>query len=376
MKEWAELGRALETLTVSGRGEIREDGKWFAELAGLHCEVHTRGKNPLVHLWTGERNLTRRIVRIREQSENRIVLEVQRFGCARPGRLEFLRTDSRRTAGRIGREEFRIWLRRFLGERFPDATVESLTTAPDLENSLSGLYVRGRMREGRRTWAVLAVSPSENAAAVEGVLASGILWLDWTRAHAQRQAVEGMRLSAPEGASCVVSQRALGLSPAARTEIFEFRERDSWTRRVDCADAGNLESWLVPRQEAEASLEAAHRAIARIHPLALHMPPAGDDITVRSIPQTGEVALCFRGLEFGRWSREGISFGLGDARERLSEATEPALDALMRGLDTYRSPNASDANHPLYRAAPERWIETLVVQDPTRLDAQLDQRHF
>lgn len=98
MNDWAELSRVLETLSVSGGAEIREDGEWFAELAGLHCEVHTQGKNPLVHLWTGERNLTRRILRIREQSENRIVLEVQRFGRTRPGRLEFLRTDSRRGA--------------------------------------------------------------------------------------------------------------------------------------------------------------------------------------------------------------------------------------------------------------------------------------
>jgi len=76
MNDWAELGRVLENLTVSGRGEIREDGGWFADLAGLYCELHTQGKNPLVQLWTGERNLTRRILRIREQSENRIVLEV------------------------------------------------------------------------------------------------------------------------------------------------------------------------------------------------------------------------------------------------------------------------------------------------------------
>jgi len=269
-----------------------------------------------------------------------------------------------------------VWLKRFLAEQFPDAIVESLTTASDLEHSFSGLYVRGRMRDGPRMWAVLAVSPSENAAAVEGVLASGVLWLDWTRSHMERQAVEGIRLFVPEGASRVVSLRALGLSPAARTEIFEFHERDSWMRRVDCADAGNLESWLVPHQEAESSIEAARRAIARIHPLALHLLPAGDDISVRSVSQLGEVALCFRGLEFGRWSPEGISFGLGDARQRLSDATEPTLDALMRELDTYRSPNASDANHPLYRAGPERWIETLVLQDPARLDAQLDPRHF
>jgi hypothetical protein len=376
MNEWTELDRALDALAASGRAEVREDGEWLAELAGLHCELHGQGKNPLVHLWSGERNLTRRVLRIREQSEDRIVLDVQRFGRAKPGRLEFLRTDSPRPAGRITREQFRARLRRILAERFPDATIEPLTAAPDLEHSFSGLYVRGRMREGSRAWAVLAVSPGENAAAIEGILAFGILWLDWTRQHAERQAIEGLRLFVPEGASRFVSERALALSSAARAEIFEFREPDAWIKKMDTGDAGNLESWLVPRHEAESALRAAREAVAGVHALALHMPPAGDEIGTRLVPGTDEVALDFRGLEFGRWSRDGIFFGLGDSREKLSEASEPALDRLMRRLDLHRSSLASDTNHALYRAAPERWIETLVLQDPSKLDAQLDPRHL
>jgi hypothetical protein len=47
-----------------------------------------------VHLWSDERNLTRRVLRVKENADDRIVLEVQRFGRAKPGRLEFLRTDS------------------------------------------------------------------------------------------------------------------------------------------------------------------------------------------------------------------------------------------------------------------------------------------
>lgn len=376
MNDWAELGRALDALAASGRGEVREDGEWLAELAGLHCDVHGESKNPIVHLWSGERNLTRRVLRIREQSEDTIVLEVQRFGRAKRGRLEFLRTDSRRPAGRVAREQFRVRLRRLLAERFPDATIDSLTTAPDLEHSLSGLYVRGSMREGPRGWAVLAVSPDENAAVIEGILAFGILWLDWTRQHAERHAIEGLRLFVPKGTSRFLSQRVLALSSAARTEIFEFRESDAWMQKMDPADAGNLESWLIPRPEAESALQAAREAIARIHALALHMSPAGDEIGIRIVPGTEEVALCFRGLEFGRWTRDGIVFGLGDSREKLSEASEPVLDRLMRRLDLYRSSLASETNHPLYRAAPERWIETLALQDPTRLDAHLDPRHL
>jgi hypothetical protein len=91
MNDWAELDRALVAMAASGSTEVREDGEWLAELAALHCELHRDGKNPLVHLWSAENDLTRRILRVREQSQDRIVLEVRRFGRAKPGRLEFLR---------------------------------------------------------------------------------------------------------------------------------------------------------------------------------------------------------------------------------------------------------------------------------------------
>ena len=376
MNDWAELDSALSAMAASGSAEVREDGEWLSELAALHCELRSEGKNPLVHLWSGERNLTRRVLRVREQSQDRIVLEVQRFGRAKPGRLEFLRTDSPRAAGRITREQFRARLRRVLAERFPDAAIESLTASPDLEHSFSGVYVRGRMHEGARVWAMLAISPGENAATIDGILAFGILWLEWTRKHAPRHAVEGLRLFVPEGASRSLRERVSALSSAARVEIFELRRPDGQIQKIDSADAGNLESWLVPRREVESALAAARGAIRRVHALALHMPPAGDDIGVRLVPGTSEVALCFRGLEFGRWSRDGISFGLGDSREKLTEATEGALDRLMRRLDFRRSSLASETNHPLYRAAPERWLETLVLADPLKLDAHLDPAHF
>ncbi|MGA8224552.1 MAG: hypothetical protein WB780_23105 [Candidatus Acidiferrales bacterium] len=371
--EWAELDRALGEMASSGKVEVREDGEWLAELDGLHCEVHSQGKNSLVHLWSDERNLTRRVLRVKEHSEDRIILEVQRFGRTKPGRLEFLRTDSARPAARITREQFRARLQRILAERFPDATVDSLTVAPDLEHSFSGLYVRGRMHEGSHGWALLAVSPSENAAAIEGILAFGLLWLDWTRSHADRRAIEGLRLIVPEGASRCLRERVSALSSAARTEIFEFSEPDARMQKVDAADGGNLESWLVPRREFELVLAEAQDSISRIKGMA---PDAAGAIEARVPARTHEVALCFRGLEFARWTQDGLFFGLGDERKRVSEETGPALERLVRQLDLHRSPLAEETNHPLYRVAPERWLESLAIEDATRLDAVLDPGHL
>jgi hypothetical protein len=372
-KDWSELDRALGEMTASGSVEVREDGEWLAELAALHCELRRAGKHSLVHLWSGDRNLTRRVLSVRECSEERILLDVQRFGRTKPGRLEFLRTDQPRATGRITREQFRAHLRRVLVDRFPDATIESLTASPDLAHSFSGLYSRGRMCEESRDWAFLAVSPEEDAAAIEGILAFGLLWLDWTRSHSERRAIEGLRLFVPGDTSRFLRERVLALSSTARTEIHEVREPDGSIEKMDPADAGNLESWLVPRREIESVLGAAREAIGRIRAM---VPDSPEAIEARVPAGSNEVALSFRGLDFARWTGGELLFGLGDAREKLSEATEPALARLLHNLDLHRRSLAEETNHPLYRAAPERWLEALVLEEPTRLDAQLDPSHL
>jgi hypothetical protein len=366
--DWAELDRILREFCASGVIEVREDGGWLAELAGLQFEVHTEAKNPLIHLWSEERNLTRRLVKVKSREEDKIVLEVRRFGKSKPGWLEFLRRDSARTPARITREQFREQFGRILAHKFPDAVVDSLTSSRDLKHSFSGLYVRGTMHEGTRAWTLLAAGPSESGA-VEEMLAFGILWLDWCRNHSDKRAIEGLRLFVPEGTSRPLRERALGLSRLAKTEIYEMREPDSPMQRLDLADAGNLESYLGARSEMETAIATARDTIERIRAM---LPANSGAITLRVPAGTGEVAFCFRGMEFARRTREGVYFGLGKSVEKLKLESESRLRQLLRDLNTHRSPVATDVKHKLYRNAAERWLESIVLEDPEKLDALLD----
>ncbi len=372
--DWASLHQAIEQMASSGTAEVREAGEWLAELATFQWEFKHEGKHSLLHLWSEGKNLTRRVIDVKEQSPGRIVLEVQRFGRSKPSRFELVLPDSPRPAVRVEREKFRLGLRRILEKNFPDAQVETLTTVPDLKNSFSGLYVRGAILERKKVWAILAVRMGESAAAIKDSLAYGVLWLDLVRAHSLRYSVEGLRLIVPTGASTVLCERALGLCPSARTEIYELGERDGRLRRMS-PDEGNLESWLLPRSERDSLLNQALAAAAGIHALAPHLPPSGDDITAR-ITVGMEVALAFRGLEFAWYSREGLFFGLNDKCTRFDPRHHAALEQLLSRLDFYRNPLAKDTKNPLYRASPERWIETLILSDPLRLDAQLDPRYL
>jgi hypothetical protein len=141
-------------------------------------------------------------------------------------------------------------------------------------------------------------------------------------------------------------------------------------RRIARSSAGNLATWIVPRREIEQAIAAAMPLAERIRRLA---PEA---IRVGVAPATQEVTLRFRGLEIARWRLGEMWYGLGDSQNPLTAEKWPALEALVRQLETHRHALASDTKQRLYRAQAERWLETMVAADPSRIDARLDPRHI
>jgi hypothetical protein len=370
--DWTGLDSELKNLAASGVIEVWEDGEWLSELAGLQFEIHLKAKNPLIHLWSDERNLTRRLVRIKEQTSDKVVLEVQRFGKKRPVQLVFIRKDGARSPNLVTREQFRARFGRILAEQFPDAIVDLLTGSRDLARSFSGLYVRGTMHQGTRAWALMAAGPHERDH-VEDMLAFAILWLDWSRNNSAKRGVEGLRLFVPEGTGRPLRERALALASSAKLEVFEMREADGLVQKTDAADVGNLKSSLVRRSEFEAITASASEILERIREM---LPQDSDVITQRVSVERGEVGFCFRGIEFARRTREGALFGLGRNIQRLNAENEPKLRRLLHDLSIYRNSLAAETNHKLYRSGAERWLESLVQEDPTKLDAFLDPKHF
>ncbi len=373
MNEWENLGQALSKLVSTGPVEVHEDGKWLASLAGFRSELRTQGKHTLIHLWSPEASLVRRILRISSCELNRIELEVQRFGPGKPATLEFLALDRARSDSRIGREQFKARFARMLSDRFPDAQIGPLTTAADLKRSLSSLYTRGVMAEQGKSWAVMAAAPSENSTTFDGILSFGLLWFDWTREHPQRRPIQSLRVFLPQGHTRVTMERARALSPALSLEVYDFRENDSLFRRVEHSSQGNVESWLSPRRDAEIALAEAGGLIRSIRSL---LPDCADEIEV-SVP-SGTQDLCFRflGLEFARRIGGRLYCGLGDNRRPVDTANSADLAKLLGRVAQKRNSCTSALNDPVYRASPERWLETMVRRDPEKLDARLVPEHL
>jgi len=91
-------------------------------------------------------------------------------------------------------------LRRELQRNFPGWTVVRLTTSLDPEHSFGPACLRGWLRHGQRTLAVVGVNHEETQSTIDGALTSGILWLEACRlAQHERHVVEGLVLVVPEG---------------------------------------------------------------------------------------------------------------------------------------------------------------------------------
>jgi hypothetical protein len=364
----AELQASLREFANSGVIEVRENGGCVAPFAGMSWEVRGEDEKPLLHLWSEQCNLTRRVLAITDHSERRLALAVERFGRSKPDRLEFIRREFERGARELSREEFRDRLAHLLAEQFPDERLESLAVSPDLEHSLSGNYARGLLRRGTAHFAVLAVPAGESSETIGNSLTFALLWLHRARQASWRGTITGIRLILPKNASGMVAHRLAAVDSELTVELYEHDPAPNILEKIDPRRTGNVDTWLVPHRESESLRDQARPALDAIVALA---PQA---VTVHPAAQSREVWLRFRGLPFARWHDGRVFFGINDAREELTTASRPAFKHLLRDLEIHRHSLASDTRHALYRAQPERWLESIVREDVTRIDATLDQR--
>ena len=241
----AELQASLQEFVASGAVEVRENGGRVAPFSGMSWEVRGAGEKPLLHLWSEQFHLTRRVLAITDHSDQRLALAVERFGRTKPDRLEFIRKDFERSARELSREEFRDRLARLLAEQFPSETLESLTVSPDLEHSLSGNYARGLLRHGSDRIALLAVPDGETSDTADNSLTFALLWLARARLANHRGTIQTLRILLPQNASRTVTHRLAALDDQCVVEVYERNPVLETLEKIDPRRVANLDTWLV-----------------------------------------------------------------------------------------------------------------------------------
>jgi hypothetical protein len=223
-----------EFLAGSRSAVVMENGAVAFDLAQAHYSISGEHNKCVLHLWSNERNVVRRVLDIEVRKEV-VRLAVQKLGQTRPTKLEIYRQSDRRTptAKKAARAAYQRSLERLLERRFPGFCINGLTTAIDLERSFGPIYSRGLIRKGPSALAVLGVNSQETQSSVDAALTFGILWLDVCRhAKAAKLHVEGLALFLPRNSSRLTRERMGHLdASAAKWHLWEFDEHEDYAWR-------------------------------------------------------------------------------------------------------------------------------------------------
>jgi hypothetical protein len=374
------LVRTVEDfLSEAGDAVVLEDGAVAFDLAQAKYSISGERNKCLLHLWSSERNVVRRVVDL--EIKNQVLkLAVQRLGQSSPTKLEICRQRDRRTptAKRAARMAYQKRLQRVLARKFPDFKIAKLSTSVDLERSFGPIYARGLLRQAQSAFAVLGVNARESQASIDASLTFGILWLDLCRqTYAGKTVVQGLKLFVPKGSSSLIRERIANLNrDAAKWQVYEVDEREDSVREMDTSDRGNVATRLVYSTGERAARERFAQAIARVRDLMPEVETA--------ILSPSEMAFRRYGLEFARArltqepgslrSIPEIVFGVGAAEKTLSPETAGSFARLVRSIGEVRHAEGPH-DHPLWRLHSERWLESLVVKKLTALDERLNQEH-
>jgi hypothetical protein len=340
----ADVQAAIERFLASSRQPaLLEPGEPILPLAADQFSVQLRSSKLTLQAWDDTRNLVRRVSGIASETRGRLELIVERF-ARKEGRLYLIdlarpgQDFERRSERLVFRERFRL----FLNRQFPGWTLAEISADPNLEASLSPSFPRAFLRKGQSGWAAIAAPPSSDPS---GLLAFGLIWLDYLRRREQRVTVEGLALYVPRGQESVTSLRLVWLdAEAARFELFAYDEHD-FAVRLDPADFGNVDTKL--------------EVCCQPHPLGALEPLLRSPDVERVARNDGAVSLRVRGMEFAQVSDGNVRYGLA---ERTSGGSNhlPAIERLAGELAMRRCASASDHEHPLYRRNPEAWLESQV----------------
>ena len=316
------------------------------------------------------RSIARRVEDVAYREVERLGVFVRKPGGRETTTLEF---RQQRAAPRVarggGRTAFREQLLSMLQRQYRGRKFERVSNRSDREHSFSAWYTRGVACQGRSAWAFLGLGEEEGVAAADEVLSFGLIWLDWLRSRTEHSVIPQLKLSPPPTAISLAANRAACLSRlAVDVEILEWRPGQPLPALTDLKDYGNIETRLVERRQVE-SLIAIHQE--RLRDL---LGPVFEKVDM--VPDASGTVLSLRiaGLEVARVEGQlepRIYFGLEGSFRRLDDARGDEFRRFLLRVSAIRRAGSPDRGHDFYRLQPERWLESLLLKDITRLDPAL-----
>ena len=322
--------------------------------------------------WNAARSASRRVEEIAYRDSQRLGVFARKAGGRETLTLEFRPADRaalQLTDKAPGRATFQKQLVGMLSRQYPGWSIERVSHRSDREHSFSAWYTRGVARLGRTAWAFIGLGENESPAASDAALAFGLIWLDWLRSRSDRVTYPGLKLIFPPHAAEASAHRTAYLNHrAVQVEILEWSASEDRPCLIDWRDYGNVETRLAPRRLAQELLERHSALLSRLLGELLAK------VDVVADPAAAALSIRVLGLEVARL--EGllaprITYGPPGNARRLEENDGAELRQFLETILSIRCARSRDSSSDFYRIQSERWLESTVVRDVTKLDPAL-----
>jgi hypothetical protein len=229
------------------------------------------------------------------------------------------------------------------------------------------------LMSGRHLWAALAVSPLEDQSTVDGILSSGLIWMEYLKQH-HRPAPSRLLLLVPRDRGQVLRSRLKWIRGSGQ-ELFLLEmdvDRESLAY-VDLSDSGNVDTLLTRvstfRSREDWSRKEEFRRLVNLSPE--HIEPIYR-------PDSNSVSFRVRGLEFATLPLRGseeLTAGVGKRDPVRTYSDWERVGEMVDEIVRQRQSTCRDKREVFYRLQSERWLESLILQDIQLIDPGLDPCH-
>jgi hypothetical protein len=355
------LARIESFLESSRRPAVLDYGENPVALLPGEYTLEVRAGRLWIEFWCGDRSISRRILAVERSAPGMLECTVQRFG-GKTGQLCFLDLERPQNSYKVlaGTRRHRCeQFRQMLSRQFPGWTIQSLSSAMDLQRSFSPSFPRAHLVRGHQQIAAMLCPDMADEPAL---LTFALIWL----AHLSRtwspRFPTSLALFLPEQAGTLTAHRLHWLNESElHPMLFRFNEHGS-AGQVDPQDLGNLETRVSPRYVRPQLTVELRRLIERIAQIE----------GVGCCPELeGAISIRSRGLEFARIENGRILIGIESKREIPAEMASH-VEELAAELAQMHAQIRHSRHMTSPQTFPERWLEQRVrshldLIDPTLL---------
>ena len=320
-------------------------------LAGCYA-LEIRSGRLSIEIWDDTRSVSRRIMSLERHSTGVLDCAIQKFG-GKLSRLTFLDLDRPQTVHRTRmgqRQNFAEQFRRMLQRQYSGWEVESLSSALDLQHSLSSIFPRAKVTRGSHTLAAMACPDPEDEPAF---LTYALIWHRYLHVRRRTPGLTSLCLFLPESSGNLTVHRLRWLTGESLIpRLFRFNAHGS-AGEVDPQDLGNLQTRLAAAYVVPQLLPETKALLNELKAFE----------SVSCTPElNGAISIRSCGLEFARLENGRILLGIETQREispsYYFQVTKFAAElSHLAAAQQSAAAGAPNATPPQFS---ERWLESVI----------------